>query len=174
MAAFGGGGGHTIQDEGTPLTQRGKLNFVGAPVTVTDDAGNDRTIVTITDPSQVDDTAYDATSWNGVTTIAPSKNAVRDILEKMRPFQTNVWFNLVTTIDQDLFLYASTITQISKTAGVATASYQINGGSINTITFTGNDATVSIAVAANDRLTWRITYTGGYTSATLSYLSTRN
>ena len=27
----------------------------------------------------VSDTAYDATSWNGVTTIAPSKNAVRDL-----------------------------------------------------------------------------------------------
>jgi hypothetical protein len=27
------------------------------------------------------DTAYDATSWNGVTTIAPSKNAVRDEVE---------------------------------------------------------------------------------------------
>jgi hypothetical protein len=30
----------------------------------------------------VSDTAYDATSWNGVTTIAPSKNAVRDEFEK--------------------------------------------------------------------------------------------
>lgn len=39
--------GHEIQDEGTPLTQRGALNFVGAGVTVTDDSGNDRTTVTI-------------------------------------------------------------------------------------------------------------------------------
>ena len=31
--------------------------------------------------STVDDTAYDATSWNGVTGTAPSKNAVRDALE---------------------------------------------------------------------------------------------
>jgi len=36
-----------IQDEGTPLTQRSALNFVGAGVTVTDDAANGRTIVTI-------------------------------------------------------------------------------------------------------------------------------
>jgi hypothetical protein len=43
----GGGGGHTIQDEGTPLTQRTNLNFVGAGVAVTDDAGNDATVVTI-------------------------------------------------------------------------------------------------------------------------------
>jgi hypothetical protein len=32
-------------------------------------------------PSQVDNTAYDATSWDNVTTTAPSKNAVRDYLE---------------------------------------------------------------------------------------------
>jgi hypothetical protein len=29
----------------------------------------------------VSDTAYDATTWNGVTRMAPSKNAVRDILD---------------------------------------------------------------------------------------------
>lgn len=45
---FGGGsGGHTIQDEGAALTQRTNLNFVGTAVTVTDDAGNDATVVTI-------------------------------------------------------------------------------------------------------------------------------
>lgn len=31
--------------------------------------------------AKVSDTAYDATSWNGVTTVAPSKNAVRDKIE---------------------------------------------------------------------------------------------
>lgn len=43
----GGSGGHTIQDEGTPLTARTNLNFVGTGVTATDDAGNDATKVTI-------------------------------------------------------------------------------------------------------------------------------
>lgn len=47
ITASGGGGGHTIQDEGTPLTQRTNLNFVGAGVTVTDDSGNDATVITI-------------------------------------------------------------------------------------------------------------------------------
>lgn len=46
--ATSAGGGHTIQDEGTPLTSRSNLNFVGAGVTVTDGgAGPDSTIVTI-------------------------------------------------------------------------------------------------------------------------------
>lgn len=33
--------------------------------------------------ANISDTAYDATSWNGVTTVAPSKNAVRDKIETM-------------------------------------------------------------------------------------------
>lgn len=42
---FSGVSGHVIEDEGTPLTQRANLNFVGAGVTVTDSAPD--TIVTI-------------------------------------------------------------------------------------------------------------------------------
>ena len=41
------GGGHTIEDEGIPLIQRTNLDFTGNGVTVSDDAVNDRTIVTI-------------------------------------------------------------------------------------------------------------------------------
>lgn len=37
----------TVQDEGSALTQRGTLNFVGAGVAATDDAANGRTLVTI-------------------------------------------------------------------------------------------------------------------------------
>jgi hypothetical protein len=48
-----GGGGHTIQEEGTPLTARANLNFVGSGVAATDDAGNDATVVTINAPAAV-------------------------------------------------------------------------------------------------------------------------
>jgi len=41
------GGGHVIENEGTPLTQRAKLNFVGGGVAVTDDSGDDASVVTI-------------------------------------------------------------------------------------------------------------------------------
>lgn len=37
----------TIQEEGTPLTQRTKLNFIGGGITAADDAGNTRTNVTL-------------------------------------------------------------------------------------------------------------------------------
>lgn len=45
--AGGGTQGHVIEDEGTPLTARAKLNFVGAGVAVTDDEPDDATVVTI-------------------------------------------------------------------------------------------------------------------------------
>lgn len=41
------GGGHTIQEEGSSLAQRTKLNFVGGAITATDDADNDQTDVTV-------------------------------------------------------------------------------------------------------------------------------
>lgn len=39
----------------------------------------------------IDDTAYDATSWNGDTTHAPSKNAVRDKIETMLSSSGMTW-----------------------------------------------------------------------------------
>lgn len=42
-----GGGGHIIEEDGTPLTARSGLNFVGAGLTATDDAGNDETDITL-------------------------------------------------------------------------------------------------------------------------------
>lgn len=45
-AKIAAGGGHVIKDEGTTLTQRANLNFVGSQVAVTDN-GVDTTIVTI-------------------------------------------------------------------------------------------------------------------------------
>ena len=47
-AAAAATGGHTIQEEGSSLTQRTKLNFIGAGVTATDDSGNDATKITVT------------------------------------------------------------------------------------------------------------------------------
>jgi hypothetical protein len=44
----GAGGGYaTIQEEGSPLTQRNTFNFIGPAVTAADDAGNTRTNVTV-------------------------------------------------------------------------------------------------------------------------------
>lgn len=55
VSTGGGGGvnGHVIEDEGTPLTQRANLNFVGPRFSATDDAGNDASVVTYTDVGAV-------------------------------------------------------------------------------------------------------------------------
>ena len=45
--ATASGSGHTIQEEGVSLPARSKLNFIGAAITATDNAGNDATDVTL-------------------------------------------------------------------------------------------------------------------------------
>jgi hypothetical protein len=44
----GGGSGHTVKDEGTPLTARSALECSGAGITCTDDAGNNETDIIVT------------------------------------------------------------------------------------------------------------------------------
>lgn len=46
-ASAGAGGYAEVQEEGTPLTARTKLNFIGSGFTAADDAGNTRTNVTL-------------------------------------------------------------------------------------------------------------------------------
>lgn len=60
--------GHTIEDEGTPLTDRGTLNFVGAGVAVTDDSGNGKTVVTI-------NAGGDALTSNGLDQFASTTSS---------------------------------------------------------------------------------------------------
>ena len=72
-----GSGGHTIEDEGTPLTARTKLNFVGLGVTVTDDSGDDASVVTIGsagsgDAVSVNGTAAADADFDDATPAAPS------------------------------------------------------------------------------------------------------
>lgn len=45
VTTTGTSGGHVIQDDGTPLTQRANLNFVGSGFVTWDDAGNGATVI---------------------------------------------------------------------------------------------------------------------------------
>jgi hypothetical protein len=100
----GTGGGHTIQDEGVDLTQRTKLNFVGAGVTVTDDSGNDATVVTISTSSGA---GYQAPltgavdGSNATFTWATAPNALSvdgKIIRKTASDTTVNWTGTTTTI----------------------------------------------------------------------------
>lgn len=66
IADLGGGGGHVIENEGTPLTQRADLNFVGAGVNAADSGG--KTVVTIgTEAAYIIDQASASTAGGTIT-----------------------------------------------------------------------------------------------------------
>ena len=68
--------GATLNDYTT--TEKNKLAAITG--TNTGDNATNTTSNAYAD-AKVSDTAYDATSWNGVTTVAPSKNAIRDKIQ---------------------------------------------------------------------------------------------
>lgn len=84
-AAIGSGSGHIIEDEGTPLTQRTSLNFVGPNVTVTDDAGNDASVVTI---------SGGAAALDDLTDVTITTQAIGDILVAD---SSSTWINYAAT-----------------------------------------------------------------------------
>jgi hypothetical protein len=81
-------------------------------------------VVAASAASVVSDTAYDATSWNGVTDVAPSKNAVRDQVEALsgtyQPLSTSMRFASTLAINDDL----SATTNVTTVSG----TWAINGG----------------------------------------------
>lgn len=108
-ATGGGGSGHTIEDEGTPLTTRTKLNFVGAGVTVTDDSGDDATVVTISGGGSG---AVDSVNGEtGVVTLTTD-----DISDTA---QTNKW----ATAAEKTKLSNITVTQAVDLDAIETASH---------------------------------------------------
>lgn len=115
------GGGHTIEDEGTPLTQRTKLNFVGAGVTVTDDSGDDASVVTINGTSYTAETFGDfiialagkTTPVNADSIVISDSEATGDAKEvtftDLKAFLKTYFDSLytVTVGVQDLYIPAS-------------------------------------------------------------------
>lgn len=97
------GGGHTIQDEGVPLTQRSNLNFVGAGVTVTDDAGNNATVVTVSTSAGAGYQVPSSGAVNGtnkvfVWAVAPNAIVVDGVsLRKTASDGTVNWTGTTTT-----------------------------------------------------------------------------
>jgi len=127
-------GGHTIQDEGVSLTERSKLNFVGADVTVTDDVGSETTVVTIspnTDSGHVIENEGSALpAQPAMNFIGTQVNAVdnpgqnRTDITILEPFTSS----LVTLplIDSDIVIDTSfTSANITKNSGSATYQYKI-------------------------------------------------
>jgi len=73
----------------------------------------------------VSDTAYDATTWNGVTGIAPSKNAVRDKFETLGSASTHAAtdFEVPLTFSDSLSRSGNTVTLTNDSATPGNTKY---------------------------------------------------
>jgi hypothetical protein len=103
VTVTGGGGGSSVSVNGVTVTDP---DFVDSPeIEIVDNAGSvsfnlrdesidevklDASVNASLDladsalqAANISDTAYNATSWNGISTVAPSKNAIRDKIETM-------------------------------------------------------------------------------------------
>jgi hypothetical protein len=95
----GGSGGHTIKDEGTPVTDRAGLNFVGGGVAVSDDAGNNETDVTIPDVA-----AQIAAASNKAPLVSNDKFGVADS-EASNVLKYANWGDMYTQLVDTFFAY---------------------------------------------------------------------
>jgi hypothetical protein len=132
----GGGGGHTIQDEGSSLTARTGLNFTGAGVTATDDAANNRTNVTISGSGggagdgyviNVKSAPYSATG-NGSTNDTAAVQAAIDAAEAAGG--GIVYFPLGTYLCNGLTIAGNNITLLGQ--GWGSVLRQVSGVADNT------------------------------------------
>ena len=133
VSSAGGGGGHTIQEEGVGLTARTNLNFIGAGVTATDNAGTNSTDVTVTtgtppfaDTNSIVEGGTDATK------------ELRIEVDGLTALTTRVW----TAPDADLTVVGTITTQTLQNKSV--------DADANTITNIENaDIKAAAAIAVN-------------------------
>lgn len=153
----GGSAGHIIQDDGVSLTARAKLNFVGAAVTVTDDAGNDATVVTISGGSSyTDEEAQDAVgsilvdsseidfTYNDATPSITASLIAGSIDETKLDASVNASLDLADTAVQVAFKTISVSGQSDIVADSATDTLTIVAGTNITITTNATTDTLTI------------------------------
>lgn len=142
ISSTGGGGGHTIQDEGTPLTQRTNLNFVGAGVTVTDDSGNDATVVTISGGGGTIDgsgTTNEITYWVDSNTVGALPVATYPSLTELAHVK-GVTSAIQTQLDGKL----------SDSGDTGTGTYNFTGSTVFRLPSNSNPTLSSVGAIAHD------------------------
>lgn len=100
ITVSGTGGGHTIQNNGSDMTSRTKLNFKGSGVSVTDNSGDGSTDVTIT----ISGTAGSSTMWEAHA--KPSSPTSYDDEFDNSSFDTGKWTtwdvgSCISSLDED-------------------------------------------------------------------------
>ena len=96
--------------------------------------------------SNISDVAYDESTWNGVTTVAPSKNAVRDKIEAMiddTAYDESTW-NGVTTIAPSKNAVRDEIEVIKSGTAVPLPRGYLSGLQMSNDTDTDHDIAVAV------------------------------
>lgn len=146
-SVIGGGGGitqayQTVQNEGTPLTQRSNINFIGTSVDATDDSGNGRSNVTIQAYNTIEEEGTPLTQRDKINFIGSSVNASDDALNG----KTNVTIQAYNTIEDE---NASSLTQ-RDTLLLYGSNVSSFDGSTNTKSNIGTKAAFFILGISND------------------------
>lgn len=128
----------TVQDEGTPVTQRGTLNFTGAGVTVSDNGGSSRTDVSI--PALTVEETDGSPSVTGVTKIKVSGGTLTDNGSGTVTIATGGGSGSVTVEETDGTPSVSGVSTIKVTNGKLTD----NGSGVVTLDLTGTAGTVLV------------------------------
>jgi hypothetical protein len=194
LAELGVGTGTStvVQDEGVALPARGAIDFVGTAVTVTDDSGNDRVVVTIATNTNTVNQAVVAANQNitSSTTLTDASNLSQAVNAG------EVWeasgilaFRGDPAGDAKVTMVAPTgSTQIGRVSGLATAATGStgtpeNGGLIGVSpsarqlgtlsTVAGNEAVVLVKsrlAVGGTAGTWKIQWSQNTSNATASVL----
>lgn len=132
LAGGSGGASLTVQDEGSALTTRSTINFIGAGVTATDDAANSRTLVTITGGSSGSARAAVARLTSGNLTLAnTSWTSVDTTTDLVLTATAGEWVEvslaaLVTTEDANR-LFFDAVTVVSSSPVNAVSGQSVSG-----------------------------------------------
>jgi len=141
-----GTSGHVIKDEGTPLTARAGLNFVGAGVTATDDAGNDQTIVTIpsTDITGKASLALDNLASVAINTSLISDTDSTDDLGSTTKQWANVHTDRLVSTISDLV--------IENDLSDGDITFKVNDGGVDKTVMTLDGATGNVGIGTTSPL----------------------
>ncbi|MFA6317804.1 MAG: hypothetical protein WC943_10330, partial [Elusimicrobiota bacterium] len=140
-----GAGYSTIQEESAGLTQRTSLNFIGAGITATDNAGNTRTDITL--DADLDDLADGTLTGSKVGSgIAPGNLSAGALGAGVRILPEGVDLSTVTTRINDLYT-----TKLSTGVGVPPALVDLS---------TVTSAISGFVVKTGDSMTGQLTIRG--------------
>lgn len=159
--AAGGGSKHVIQDEGSSLTERTNLNFVGAGVTVTDDSGNDRSVVTIPNPVTTHESTFNHSSYDSHVAAASPHSGHLDTGDIGSTVQAHDADTAKTDVTRAWTKLQHFTPLVGGTSGAITLDFE--DGNVIHSTLTGAVTSVALPTNMNDgaQCVWRVSHPGG-------------